>query len=103
MALVTEELSDVCKTAVLIDTGTWESWKYSEIKVIEKPFRWPYKFPEAEKLRRYIIHWPGGICAYMTLKLDPICIQPEFIEAAHLTAKHLRPLFPRNPRGGRYE
>ena len=98
----TEELSDVCKTAILIDTGSWESWTYSEIKVEAPPYFWKDDLPAAEKLRRYIIHWPGGLCAYLTLKLDPKYIQPAFIEAAHLTAKQLKPLFPRKPRGGRY-
>lgn len=91
-----EILSEICKNVRVISFETGDILKYDPFNFnIEKPgLMGEYKIDSV--VHTYILYWPGGLVTYVVSKLDLQHLQPNFIEAAHASAKHLKPFCPLN-------
>lgn len=88
------ELSEICRTATIVDLDAGVVWSYDELGI-----------PDADSIRKasltakthtYLIYWPGGLATYFVERLSLNDFLPSHIEAAHRAAKQLKPFTPFN-------
>lgn len=87
-----DNLSEICESAVIIELEEKILWDYSVIDVDRPGICGDVPIDAAT--HTYLIYWPGGLAAYLVSKLALNHLQPSFIEAAHATAKQLKPFSP---------
>lgn len=87
-------LSEICKTATIILLEDKEIMEYDVTYFEVEPPDLMGFFPTDSVVHTYLIYWPGGLVAYLVSKLAINHLQPSYIEAAHATAKQLKPFSP---------
>lgn len=86
------ELSAICESATIFDIETGYVYPYPDLYI--EPFK-PDSFIKLEPVTHtYLVYWPCGLAAYIVAKLASHQLRPAFIEAAHATAKQLKPFSP---------
>lgn len=86
------ELSAICESATIFDIEEGYVYPYPDLYI--EPFK-PDTFIKLEPVTHsYLVYWPCGLAAYIVTPLASHQLRPAFIEAAHATAKLLKPFSP---------
>jgi len=85
-------LSEICQSAVVIDLESGEIWDYPMISV-EPPNACGLVSMDTIT-HTFFLYWPGGLATYLVSQLGLNHLQPSFIEAAHASAKQMKPFSP---------
>jgi hypothetical protein len=91
MSSENQKLSAICEAATVIDLEYGHHLPYRELYV-EPPVAGTIKIDSIT--HTYLVYWPGGLAAYIVATLASEHLQPSFIEAAHASAKLLKPFSP---------
>lgn len=86
------QLSEICRTAFVIDLDDESVWRYADLDIQKTEFNRVGSLSATS--RAYLIYWPGGLATYLVERLDICHIQPSHIEAAHRAAKQLKAFTP---------
>lgn len=80
-------LSEICRSAIIMNLETQEVWTYPSIDYQPVVGFGPGNPPT----HSYLVYWPGGLFAYVVCKYTLEQLSPNYIESAHASAKLLKP------------